>query len=124
MSNWHILEQDLTNRKLNVVFHIPVPSENNGASPPVNLRTALAESVKPRNEDGTFGSFQSTLTDIDPAELLQLQNGELLEVLFPISFLAGTGSFAKMNTISNRYDSMLVNKIAGLRSTLKLYGEG
>jgi len=123
MSNWHILEQNRASRKLNVVFHIPVPVENNDANPAVSLRAALAESIKPRKDDGTYGVFQSVLTTISPSELVQLQNGELLEVVSTISYLAGQGNVAKRQKVSDRYDAMVINKIAGLRAKFKLYGD-
>ena len=73
MSDYHIVDGDLEGEgtAYTVVFHVPVPNENNAIS--VNLRTALAQD--------TEVSKASKVPWLSQAHKDSLTNGEVFEVI-------------------------------------------
>ena len=67
MSDIHVLT---TNRKgsVSVVFHIPVPEENNSAVPPVSYRTAIVNSGK---------AVTSMTVGVGPGEITQAEADDI-----------------------------------------------
>ncbi len=120
MSDYHVRQIREDGREANVVFHIPIPVENNGAGVP--LRTALSEQIKPRLEDGTFGIFQSQLQGITAGELIQLQTGELSERAETVSFLAADTNAQKQAKIDDRYTKLTTSALNIIRTRLKFWG--
>ncbi len=120
MSNYHVKTQNEAERSAQVIFHIPIPVENNGVG--VALRTAVSEYVKPRLEDGTFGVFQSQVVGIVGSELTQLRNGELYEKVENINFLATDYNAQKQTKIDNRYTALTIGGLNRIRKVLKFWG--
>lgn len=120
MSNYHVRKMGKDERSAKVIFHIPIPVENNSVS--IALRTTLSESIRPRNEDGTFGTFQSDMIGIDAGELAQLQAGELFEYVETIGFLAAENNAQKQTKIDTRYTVMTTTVLDKVRELLKFWG--
>jgi len=72
MSNYHVLNQHQKEHRVSVVFHVPIPDQNNFAG--VNLRVAVKQFL-----ESTVETITSQCPFIDAGELTQLQNGELFE---------------------------------------------
>ncbi len=121
MSNYHVKNISENGRNATVVFHIPMPDENN--SVPVSLRLALSEYVKPRNDDGTYGTFQSQLQGITAGELTQLQNGDLYERQETVKFLAADTDGQKQTKIDDRYRTLTITALDSIRTQLKFWGK-
>lgn len=69
MSDYHVMRAAEDGGTIDLVFHVPVPDENNAAG--VNLRTCLVE------DEGVVK--ESIVTWIETAEQTALSAGELLE---------------------------------------------
>lgn len=119
--DWHVQGITDDGRYATVVFHIDIPNENN--STPISLRTAVAESIRPRNQDGTYGIFQSALVSIDALELTALQNGSKYEVVSTISFLADDTNLQKQNKIEAKFTALSTNVLNKLREKLKFWNK-
>ncbi len=122
MSNYHIRGISKDGRNARVIFHIPIPAMDNSASTPVPYRIALSEYVKPRQEDGTFGDFASSLQGIAGAELTQLQAGELYEYLEIVKFLAEDTNPQKKTKIDDRYTALAISIVTRIQAELKFWG--
>jgi hypothetical protein len=120
MSNYHVRAQNETERSASIIFHIPIPTENNGAG--VALRTALSEYIKPQQDDGSFGEFNSRLQGIDAGELTQLRNGELYEHYATMSFSEGDTNAQKKTKIEDRYAALTTGALNKIRKILKFWG--
>ena len=72
MSDYHILQADRYGNAYSVVFHVPVPDQDNEVT--YSYRTAIVEW-----QGGAVG-ISSQVPFISGAELTQLQAGELYEV--------------------------------------------
>lgn len=121
MSNYHVRNISVNGRNATVIFHIPILDENN--SVPIPLRTALSEYIKPRNEDGTYGTFQSQLQSIAAGELTQLQSGELFEHSEAVKFLAADNDSQKQTKIDNRFTALEISVVSRVRTQLKFWGK-
>lgn len=118
--HYHVKTQREDGRSADIVFHIPIPIEDNSAG--VSLRTAVSEYVKPRNNDGSYGTFNSKIQGIDAGELTQLQNGELFEVSESVDFLAADTNGDKLAKIEARYTALTTGALTKTRSLLKFWG--
>ena len=118
--DYHVKTQSNNARSATIVFHIPIPIENNVANIP--LRTALSQYIQPRNEDGTFGTFQSQLQGIDGIELTQLRNGESYEHVEAVSFLAADTNTQKLTKIDEKYKKLEIGGLNKIRKILKFWG--
>ena len=76
MSNYHILTQAQDKKTVNVIFHIPIPDVVNAADK--SYRLSLKEKLEFESPTGTI---ESSCPYITPAELTQMQNGEIYEIL-------------------------------------------
>lgn len=120
MSNYHVRNVSENGRNATVIFHIPIPDENN--SVPISLRTALSEYIKPENEDGTWGPFQSGLQGIGASELTSLQNGELFEYIESVQFKAADNNAQKQTKIDDEYTTLTTVALNKIRVHLKFWG--
>jgi hypothetical protein len=93
-----------------VVFHIPIPVEDNSAGKP--LRGAVSES--------TGGTSQ--VPWIDAGELAQLGNGELYEHSETVGFLAADSNVQKQAKIDARFTALSTSVLNRARATLKFWG--
>lgn len=118
--NYHVRNISVNGRNASVIFHIPIPVENNGAS--VALRTAVSEFIKSQNDDGTWGTFQSGLQGIVAGELTQLQAGELYEHRETVKFLANDSNAQKQTKLDNRYTALTTTVLNQVRAKLKFWG--
>lgn len=121
MSDYHVRSISEDGRKASIIFHIPIPAENNAAGIP--LRTALSEYIKPRNSDGTYGIYQSMMYGINPVELTQIQNGELYEHEERITFPAAAANLEKQTQIDNRFTDLSAVVVNRIRERLKFWGK-
>ncbi len=119
MSNYHVRMIRDDGREASVIFHIPIPNENNSA--PISLRTAVSQFIKPRNDDGTYGVFKSQIEALG-AEETQLQNGELYEHVEVVKFLAADNNAQKQTKIDNRYTALTTGILNRIRANLKFWG--
>lgn len=121
MSNYHVRGISEDGRYATVIFHIPIPLENNAAG--VSLRTALSEYIKPRNSDGTYGIYQSMMYGINPVELTQIQSGELYEHEERITFQAAATNLEKQTQVDNRFTDLSTIVVNRMRERLKFWGK-
>ena len=112
MNNYHVKSITTDGRKANVVFHIPIPVENNSAS--VALRTAVAQYI---------GAFTSQVPWITGGETTQLEAGELYEYSETILFEGGATDLEKQTTIDNRYNTLTTSVLNRIRTVLKFWGK-
>lgn len=119
--DYHVRAVSKNGRNATVIFHIPIPLENNAAS--ISLPTALSEYIKPRNDDGTFGTFISNLQGIAAEELTTLQAGSLYEHIETVSFLAADTEGQKQTKIDNRFTALSINVLNNVRAILKFWGK-
>ena len=75
MSDYHLLTQAQDKKTINAIFHIPIPDVDNATSKKYSL--ALKEMLERQSESGII---KSACPDITPAELTQIQNGEIYEI--------------------------------------------
>lgn len=120
MSNYHVRSISKNGRNANIIFHISIPVENNGAN--ISLRTALSEYIKPVDTDGAFSTFQSKLQGIGAEELIQLRNGELYEHQEVVNFLEADSNGQKQTKIGNRFTALSTNILNDVRAILKFWG--
>jgi len=91
MSDYHILSSRPDGNALTVVMHFAVPDINNEVG--VNYRVALLESME--------GTPTSQVPFIDPAELAQIEAGEIFEWALQPMFSTHPGE-----TLINKRDRM------------------
>lgn len=75
MSDYHVLSQTRDKKMITVIFRIPIPNTNNAAGK--SYRIALKEKLEHNLESGTIESCSPCTT---PAELTEVQNGEIYEL--------------------------------------------
>lgn len=113
--DFHMLTQTKDQNTVNVVFHIPVPGTNNDAG--ITWRQAVVMDAG--------GTVTSILYDIDPAELLLLESGELIEkaenVRFSSIYLTNA---QRLQQVKDRYDTLRVSLIEEKQITLNFMGYG
>jgi len=113
MSNYHVKTVSEDGRNASVVFHIPVPAENNSAG--VALRTALSQMID-------SATFVSQVPWIAGAELTQLKNGELYEYADTVHFYGEDNNAQKQTRLDNKYTSLATDGVDRLREILKFWG--
>ena len=114
MSNYHILNSSEKDHEVNVVFHIPVPNENNAVG--VNLRAALTQH-KPFTE-----SAVPWLAATNPDEVTSLTNGEIYEHSQLVEYDAKMTDVQKRSRIDEKYSALGVIVVNRIRSILKYWG--
>ncbi|MCK5235668.1 MAG: hypothetical protein KAR06_01685 [Deltaproteobacteria bacterium] len=112
MSNYHVKTITPNGRKASVIFHIPIPVENNSAG--VALRMAVSQYI---------GTFKSLVPWIDAGEVTQLQNGELYEHSEIVGFLAADNNAQKQAKIDARYTALSTTILDKVRTVLKFWGK-
>jgi len=113
MSNYHIVETTNNGDAVHVVFHVPVPDELNEVGH--SIRDAIAED--PRFNDNEGMRKSSRVPWIDPAEQIQLNQGNLFEhhVLFI------TNASIPFSTKQDQMDIMYTNLAISLIDEIRLY---
>ena len=111
-ADYHVMATSKDGRKAQVVFHIPIPIENNGAG--LALRTAVSQFI---------GSFTSGVPWIAAGEVTQLENGELFEHSETVPFLAADSNAQKQTKIDNRYNALSASILNRVRTILKFWGK-
>ena len=112
--NYHVKEISPDGRRASVVFHIPVPTENNSSG--VALRTALSQYIDSAN----FASQVPWV--VGQAEENLIKNGELYEHSETFGFLAADNNTQKQSKLDNRYTALSVSIITKIRAILKFWG--
>lgn len=111
---FHILTQAKDQNTVNVVFHIPVPATLNEAG--ITWREAVVREI---------GTVSSVLPDIEPAELILLESGALIEksesVRFSSIYLTNA---QRLQEIKDRYNILKIELIAEKQITLAFMGYG
>jgi len=114
MANYHILKSSIEDHEVEIVFHVPVPDENNTVG--VNLRTALRQYMP------FAASVVPWLASSNPSEVTSLQNGELYEYRATMEYDAKKTDLQKRTACDLKYTS-IVNIIQNqIRRTLKYWG--
>lgn len=111
MANFHILESDIKDHKVRVVFHIAIPNEQNMAT--VDLQIALSEY---RPAPG------SVLQGLAQAEIDQINTGQLYEHDEWIKYNGHLSNAQKLTTISNRHTILSGSIVDRVRQVLKYWG--
>jgi hypothetical protein len=111
MSNYHVLDMTTKEHEVQVIFHIPIPDENNNAN--INLRTALTQYKSQKS---------SQVPWIGAAELTDMENGLLYEHRETIMFDANLSLAQKRTIIDNRYTVLATSIVSQIRSRLKFWG--
>lgn len=120
MANWHIITGDNDANSFRVVYHIPIPDENNSANPALRLRAVLISSgvggktmLTPGNgQDGTISTTEKN----------QIEGGERFEIVETVN-TNPLEALADLTTkINARFAILSTDKLAQLRKNLKYYG--
>ena len=118
MSNYHVLEINELENHAQVAFHVSVPDELNGAG--INLRTALKQYLERGAQSGTI---ESGVPWIAPAELTELQAGDLYEYLADTEFAnAHAADLEKRDQIDAKYTTLVPAVQDRIRKILKFWG--
>ena len=111
--NYHVMEVRPDGRSATVVFHIPIPDENNSAS--YSLRSAVSD-----REGGA--SFVSILPwALAAQEQTDLENGVLFEHVESVSFLADDTNLQKQTKIDNRFTVLSTSVVNKIQAILKFW---
>jgi|LGOV01.1.fsa_nt_gb hypothetical protein len=118
MSNYHVLTQSRQKKSVDVVWHIPVSNTNNSAD--VNYRTALVDYLV-----WTTGNdpILSDCPNITPAELTQIEAGELYELRKSYTFSRlGLTNGQKATELDAKYTSLATTGLTRLQTFLEWFG--
>ncbi len=110
--NYHVKTQTKNARNAVVVFHIPIPDDTNAVG--YSLRSAVSEYV-----GGAI--FISEVPWLGGTETADLQNGNLLEVVETVSFLAADNNAQKQTKIDNRFTILETNSVTKIKTILKFW---
>ena len=109
----HILEQDVGNKTVNCIFHIPVPDEANAVG--VNWRIAVVRSLKPAPLLNWNSQDENT----------QIENGEVLEIMEAVRFSSvGLTDTERLLEIDAAYTTRSATLLSELAVKLNFYGLG
>lgn len=115
MSNYHLLMQARDKKTVNVVFHIPIPDVDNAADK--KYRLALKEKLERQSESGII---ESVCPDINPAELAQIQNGEIYEITRSKRFSSlSLTNVQKRDELDAEYNKLKTEALNELKVMLK-----
>lgn len=114
--NYHTLEASEKDHKIHVVFHIPVPDEDNEVG--WNLRLCL------KYYQPFISSIIPYLATLAPTEVTALQNGELYEHSEVMGVCATLTNSEKIALVDARYAQLIMEIQNKLRKQLKYYGFG
>ena len=118
MSDYHLLTQSKDLKTIQVIAHIPVPDIVNAAGK--NYRLALKEKLESGSESGTI---TSQCPSISPAELTQMQAGEIYEVVASYRFsVLGLTSAQKQAELDVAFNSQKIRTQNALNIELKWWG--
>lgn len=120
MSDYHLLTQAKDLKTVQAVCHIPIHDTNNAAGK--SYRTALKEMLESRSEDGTIAS---QCPSISPAELTQMQAGEIYEI--PINYrfsILGLTNIQKRNELDAEFNEQKIVALNTLEIELAWWGFG
>ncbi len=114
-SNYHVMAitNDGSTNQVTVVFHIPIPIENNSGSH--SLRDALSEYIGGAN-------FESVYPGTLAGELIQLQNGELYEYVETVQMEDSDTNGQKQTAIDNMFTVLLTLVLNKTRNILEFWG--
>lgn len=112
MSNYHILSMHEKGNKIDVVFHLPIPDEDNAMN--VNYRTAVSQ-WKPFTESKV--PWITSGTEFDA-----LGAGELYEHKETITLDGNMTNLEKRGEIDNRFTSLSATVVDKVKSQLKFWG--
>ena len=113
MANYHVL--DISGRdEARVVFHIPVPAEQNGAG--TNLQDAMKQYLS-----GEVTAVPWLQTN-NPAEYAQLVNGEVYEHVESVEYDANMPNQRKQDVIDARYTALVAVVQEKVREKFRFWG--
>ena len=113
--NYHVLQSSRGDR-VNVVFHISVPDEDNAVA--VNLRSAVSQ----------FLSGQGTVSQVpwletnNPTEYAQIQNGEIYEHSTVVQYDTNLADGDKRTEMDNKYIALVAMIQNEIRERFKFWG--
>ena len=114
MSNYHILSADKYGNSFSVVFHIPVPDQDNDVG--YSYRTAIVE------WQGGAANIASSVPFISGAELTQMQAGELYEVSETFNSNPIETLTQKRDRLDIRYGELVTEVQADFQDSLGYWG--
>lgn len=118
MSNYHVLVVTEKLTKAQVVFHIPIPEENNTAG--VSLRTALYQY---QGNDTIVSVIPDHATNFS-GENADIQSGAIYEHSKVVVFTNANNTPAqKQGEMDNMYTSLAVSVLETIRKVLKYWGK-
>lgn len=118
MSNYHVLAVTPKLTKAQVIFHIPIPVENNTAG--VSLRLALYQ----YQGNATIVSAIPDHATNFSAENANIQSGAIYEYQKTVVFTnANSTPVQKQTEMDNMYTSLDVSVLAKIRKVLKYWGK-
>ena len=113
MANYHVL--DVTGRdRARVVFHIPVPAEQNGAGK--EFQAAVRQYLS-----GNVTAVPWLQTD-DPVEYAQIVNGAVYEHAETVGYDANKTNQAKRDVIDARYTALVAVVQEKIREKFRFWG--
>jgi hypothetical protein len=116
MSNIHVREFDVALKTVRCVFHIPVPAAGTNVA-------GTQWQVAVKNWKEADGTITSAIPEITPAELTQLQNGELLEIGTSVRFSSTDLTNAERSAeISAAYAAKVTEVQTDLQVELNFFG--
>jgi hypothetical protein len=117
MSNYHVLFQDPDKKRVQVIFHVPVPPTGvNGAG--IGWQSAV---LLERQFSGQMG--KSILPNISSGELALIDNGSLLEIQDYVQFTSTNLTDSQRNAqVLASYSSMSNVALSQKQITLNFMG--
>lgn len=115
MSDYHIRSTAVNLKRVNVVFHIPIPDINNVVK--VSQQNALVLS------EGGADAIDSILTDITSAELSAMKAGSIFERSETVRFSSTNLTNAeRLAEVEAAYTAAKAKVLADMQVTLNFYG--
>jgi len=116
MSDYHIRSTSEDLKRVNTVFHIPIPATNNAVG--VSWQDALVLSL------GGADAIDSVLTDITPAELSAMKAGSIFEKFETVRFSSTNLTNAeRLAEVETAYSAAETDILDEKQVTLNFYGK-
>lgn len=116
MADYHIRVQGLQEKSAQIVFHIPIPGTGTNEAN-IQWRAVVVMGL------GGIGNIESMLYDIDAAELVKLESGELYEYSERVVFSRkGLSAAAKKVEIEARFTALATEILNNRQVVLEWMG--
>ena len=118
MANYHVLAVTPKLTRANVVFHIPIPDENNAAG--VSLRLAVYQY---QGNDTIVSVVPGHATNFS-GENADMQSGAIYEYPRAVVFTSANNTpVQKQGEMDSMYTSLAVSALGTIRKVLKYWGK-